>query len=207
MNKQETKLYRKAYQLSLFTIVYNIIEGIFSLVLGYNDATLTLFGFGVDSFIEVMSGIGIAAMILRISQNPESSKNRFEINALRITGTAFYLLSIGLLAGVVFNIINKHKPESTFWGIIISLVSIAVMFWLVRAKTHVGKQLNSEPIISDANCSKVCLYMSIVLLVASLIYELTGFSYADSIGSLGLIYFSFTEGKEAFEKAKIHTVS
>ena len=76
------------------------------------------------------------------------------------------------------------------------------MIWLMRAKKNVGKQLNSEPIIADANCTKICVYMSFVLLAASLIYELTGFAYADVIGAAGLIYFSFSEGREAFEKAK-----
>lgn len=198
----EKKLYKRAYQLSLFTIIYNIIEGIVSMIMGYEDQTLTLFGFGMDSFIEVMSGIGIAVMVLRISRNPESSKNKFEITALKITGTAFYILSAGLLAGVILNIINHHKPETTLWGIIVSLISIVVMTWLMRAKKKVGLQLKSQPIISDSNCTKICVYMSIVLLVSSLLYELTGFIYADAIGTLGLIYFSFSEGKEAFEKAK-----
>jgi divalent metal cation (Fe/Co/Zn/Cd) transporter len=195
-------LYKKAYQLSLFTIFYNIVEGLVSMILGYNDETLTLFGFGVDSFIEVMSGIGIAVMIFRIRQNPGSSKNEFEVKALKITGTAFYLLAAGLLIGIVINIINNHRPETTIWGIIISSVSIIVMIWLMSAKRNVGTKLQSEPIISDSNCTKVCVYMSIVLLASSLIYELTGFAYADLIGAAGLIYFSFSEGKEAFEKAK-----
>jgi len=195
-------LYKNAYHLSLFTIFYNIAEGLVSMVLGYKDETLTLLGFGVDSFIEVMSGIGIAVMILRIQQNPESSKNEFEVRALKITGTAFYLLSAGLSIGIIINIINHHKPETTLWGIIISIVSILVMVWLMRAKRSVGERLHSEPIISDSNCTKVCVYMSVVLLASSLIYELTGFAYADAIGAAGLIYFSITEGKEAFEKAK-----
>jgi divalent metal cation (Fe/Co/Zn/Cd) transporter len=202
MEIKVNRLYKLAYQLSLFTIFYNLIEGIVSMLLGYKDETLTLFGFGVDSFIEVMSGIGIAIMILRIKQNPESPKSSFEIKALKTTGTAFYLLSAGLFAGIVLNLINHHKPETTFWGIIISLVSIAVMVWLMIAKKRTGKHLNSEPIIADANCTKVCVYMSIVLLLSSLIYEVTGFAYADLIGAAGLIYFSVTEGKEAFEKAK-----
>jgi len=195
-------LYKNAYHLSLFTIFYNIAEGLVSMILGYKDETLTLLGFGVDSFIEVMSGIGIAVMILRIQQNPESSKNEFEVRALKITGTAFYLLSAGLSIGIIINIINHHKPETTLWGIIISIVSILVMVWLMRAKRSVGERLHSEPIISDSNCTKVCVYMSVVLLASSLIYELTGFAYADAIGAAGLIYFSITEGKEAFEKAK-----
>lgn len=72
----------------------------------------------------------------------------------------------------------------------------------MNAKKKVGRQLNSEPIMADANCTKVCVYMSIVLLISSLVYELTGFAYADALGAAGLIYFSFTEGKEAFDKAK-----
>lgn len=200
--EQEQNLYKRAFQLSLFTIFYNIVEGVVSMIMGYQDETLTLFGFGVDSFIEVMSGIGIALMILRIRQNPDSSKNRFERNALKITGTGFYLLSAGLLIGIITNIICRHKPETTLWGIIISLVSIIVMVWLMKEKTRIGKHLKSEPIISDANCTKICIYMSLVLLASSLIHELTGFVYADSIGAIGLMYFSINEGKEAFDKAK-----
>jgi divalent metal cation (Fe/Co/Zn/Cd) transporter len=202
MGKKENNPYKLAYRLSLFTIFYNIIEGIASMILGYEDETLTLFGFGVDSFIEVMSGIGIAIMIFRIRQNPDSPKSTFEIRALKITGTAFYLLSTGLFAGIVLNLIHHHKPETTIWGVIISLVSIAVMTWLMNAKKSIGKKLNSEPIIADANCTKICVYMSLVLLASSLFYELTGFVYADIIGAAGLIYFSISEGKEAFEKAK-----
>ena len=200
--EKETKLYNTAYQLSLFTIIYNIMEGVVSIILGYNDQTLTLLGFGIDSFIEVISGLGIAVMILRIKSNPGSSINKFEISALKLTGASFYVLSLGLLAGVVINVINKHKPETTFWGIVISLVSIAVMTILMLRKKSIGRQLNSEPILSDANCTKICLYMSVILLISSLVYQLTGFIYADAIGTLGLIYFSFSEGKEAFEKAK-----
>jgi divalent metal cation (Fe/Co/Zn/Cd) transporter len=202
METGEQKLYKQAYQLSLFTIFYNIIEGVASVLLGLDDETLALFGFGIDSFIEVMSGIGIAVMIIRIRKKPDSPKSTFETRALKITGTAFYILSAGLLTGIIINLVNHHKPETTLWGIIISLISIAVMVWLLYAKKNVGKKLNSEPVIADSNCTKVCVYMSLVLLASSLIYELTGFAYADVIGAAGLIYFSVSEGKEAFEKAK-----
>ena len=134
MANSDQKLYSQAYWLSLFTIFYNIIEGLVSMVLGYTDGTLSLFGFGADSFIEVMSGVGIAMMIIRIKQNPNTPKSNFEITALKITGTAFYLLATGLIAGIVLNIIKHKKPETTLWGVIISLISIAVMVWLMNAK-------------------------------------------------------------------------
>ena len=91
MINSEKRLYKKAFQLSLFTIFYNILEGIISMILGFEDEILSLFGFGADSFIEVMSGIGIAVMILRIRQSPDSPKTMFEMTALKITGTAFFM--------------------------------------------------------------------------------------------------------------------
>lgn len=168
---------------------------------GYEDETLTLFGFGVDSFIEMISGIGILHMVLRIRSSPAIHPDNFERTALRITGTAFYLLVAGLVAGAILVIVTNQKPESTFWGVIISLLSIVVMLALIRAKRKVGVKLNSEAILADANCTKVCVYMSVVLLAASGLYELTRLPYLDAAGSLGLAWFSFKEGKECFEKA------
>lgn len=197
----EKVLYRTAYNLALFTIFYNIVEGVISMVMGIDDETLALFGFGADSFIEVMSGTGILFMIRRIRSNPLAPKHKFEITALRITGYSFFLLSAGLFAGIVINVLNRHTPETTIWGIIISVLSIGVMTWLMLSKRKVGRQLDSEPIICDSNCTLVCIWMSVVLLASSLIYELTGFAWADSIGAAGLIYFSVMEGREALEKA------
>lgn len=202
MDDSEKKLYRKAYLLSLFTIFYNVAEGLVSLFFGYKDEALTLFGFGVDSFIEVMSGLGIAMMIVRIKRNPGSPVSKFEINALIITATSFYLLSAGLLGGIIINIVQHHKPETTIPGIIVSVISILIMIWLTHAKKSTGKKLKSEPVIADGNCTLVCVYMSVVLLVSSLIYELSGFGWSDTIGAAGLIYYSLKEGWESFEKAK-----
>ena len=190
-----------ALWLAIFTILYNLAEGLIAIFFGISDETLTLFGFGVDSFIEVMSGLGILAMVLRIRQNPETDRSEFEKTALRITGTSFYILALGLGASSVYNIIIGHKPETTLPGLIISTISIGMMWALVAGKRKVGRALNSMPILADANCTLVCVYMSVVLLVSSLVYELTGFGFVDSLGAVGLIYFSYNEGKEAFEKA------
>jgi len=197
----QNRLWLYALWLAFFTIFYNLAEGLISVYFGFSDETLTLFGFGMDSFIEVMSGIGILVMILRIRQNPETPRTQFEVTALRITGIAFYLLAAGLAASAIYNLFTAHKPETTLPGLIISLVSIAIMWVLVTGKRKVGRALNSSPILADANCTMICIYMSIVLLASSLIYEITGLGFIDSLGALGLIYFSINEGKESFEKA------
>lgn len=198
---EQANYWQFALWLALFTIFYNIAEGLISIFFGISDEALTLFGFGADSFIEVMSGLGILAMVLRIRQNPDTSRTKFEVTALRVTGTAFYLLAVGLGATAIYNLFVAHKPETTLPGLIISAVSIAVMWALVMGKRKVGRALNSMPILADANCTMVCIYMSLVLLASSLTYELTGFGFIDSIGALGLIYFSYKEGRESFDKA------
>src|SRR5512135_3127752 len=104
------RYWQYALWLALFTIFYNLAEGLVSIYFGGQDEALTLFGFGVDSFIEVMSGLGILAMVLRIRRNPDTPRTQFERTALRITGTAFYLLAIGLAITAVYNIISGHKP-------------------------------------------------------------------------------------------------
>ncbi len=195
------KYWSYALWLALFTIFYNLAEGLVSVFFGVSDETLTLFGFGVDSFIEVMSGIGILAMVLRIRQNPEAPRSQFERTALRVTGASFYLLATGLGITAIYNLFSAHKPTTTLPGLIISILSIAVMWALVIGKRKVGHTLDSSPILADANCTMVCIYMSIVLLAASLIYQLTGFGFVDSVGALGLIYFSYNEGRDSFEKA------
>lgn len=196
------RLSRIAFALAVFTIAYNIAEGLISTFFGYEDESLTLFGFGLDSFIEVVSGIGILIMLVRIRQNAGSAINKYEKTALHITGFSFYLLSLGLVLSSIISIYQNHKPETTVAGVIISIVSIIIMIWLYKSKINVGKKLNSEPIIADGKCTLVCVYMSIILLVSSLLYKTTGISWIDSLGAMGLAWFSFREGKEAFEKAK-----
>lgn len=195
------RYYQYALWLGILTVGYNLLEGLVSIYFGVSDETIALFGFGVDSFIEVISGVGIVAMVLRIRQNPDTPRSTFERTALRITGTSFYLLALGLGTTAVINLVGGHKPETTLAGLVISLISILTMWLLVSAKKHVGQTLQSAPILADANCTMVCIYMSVVLLVASLVYELTGLGFVDSLGALGLIYFSLKEGREAFEKA------
>jgi divalent metal cation (Fe/Co/Zn/Cd) transporter len=195
------KYWGYALGLALFTIFYNLAEGLVSIYFGVRGETLTLFGFGIDSFIEVMSGIGILVMTLRIRQNTEALRSKAERTALLITGASFYLLAAGLAVTAIYNFYTVHKPTTAMPGLLISLISIAIMWALVVGKRKIGQALNSAPILADANCSMVCIYMSVVLLASSLIYQLTSFGFVDSLGALGLIYFSINEGTESFEKA------
>jgi divalent metal cation (Fe/Co/Zn/Cd) transporter len=197
-----TNLLAQANRLALLTIGYNFIEGIVSMVLGGADETLALFGFGVDSFIEVISAVGIWHMIRRIRQNQGETRDTFEQRALRITGGAFYGLTVGLILMATINLVQQHRPETTFWGVVVSLVSVSFMWLLIHYKTRVGTALHSQAILADAACSKACVYLSIVLLISSVGYELTGVGSLDAVGALLIAWFTWKEGKESFDKAR-----
>lgn len=200
-------LIKIALLLSLITIIYNIAEGLVSIFFGLKDETLALFGFGADSFVEVISGLGIFHMIIRMKNGTVEQRDGFERTALQITGFSFYILTAGLVLGAAMNLVLGNKPETTFAGIIISAVSILTMYFLMRSKLKVGKKLNSDAIVADANCTKTCFYLSFILLVSSLSYEILKISYLDIAGSIGIAVIAFREGKESFEKSRSEKLS
>jgi len=206
-NPDRNRLLNRALLLSVITIVYNLIEGTVSVYFGIGDESLALFGFGVDSFVEVISGLGIAHMIFRTKRSVVLKRDVFERTALRITGTALYLLTAGLLTGAVLRIIEGGAPETTIVGVIISTLSILTMYALMTAKLNAGRALRSDAVIADANCTRTCFYLSIILLASSGLYELIGFAWFDTLGSLGIAWFAFSEGREAFEKARGETIA
>jgi divalent metal cation (Fe/Co/Zn/Cd) transporter len=196
------ELYRTAALLALITIFYNIAEGVISVWFGVADETISLFGFGLDSFVEVISGIGIWHMVKRLGHGETADRDPFERRALQITGGAFYLLAGGLVATAIISFFEHHRPVTTTWGIVVALVSIVAMQALIHYKVKVGTALNSPAILADAACTRTCLQLSVVLLLASVGYALTGIGWLDSIGSLGIAILSFREGREAFQKAR-----
>jgi divalent metal cation (Fe/Co/Zn/Cd) transporter len=197
-----SRLWRAAWLLSLFTIIYNVVEGVVSIWFGYDDETLALLGFGVDSIIEVISAIGVAHMVVRLQRHGSEHRDTFERTSLRVTGVSFYALTGTLVATSVLSIVTGHRPETTLSGLVVSLISIAFMWALIRAKVRVGTALTSAPIIADANCSKVCLRMSVVLLASSALYAAFAIPLVDALGALGLAWYAFHEGRECFDKAR-----
>lgn len=200
--RHKERLYNQATLLALITIFYNILEGVVSIWFGLADETIALFGFGADSFVEVISGIGIWHMVRRLrTSSCQKTHDAFEQRALRITGTAFYILSISLIVTATINLYQGHEPKTTLWGIVVSLISIISMWLLMHAKKRVGKSLQSNAILADAACTRTCLQLSVVLLASSAGYALTGIGVFDSTGSLLIAWFSVREGKEAFDKS------
>lgn len=196
------RLYRAALVLAFITIAYNLVEGVVSAWFGLGDESLALFGFGVDSFVEVVSGAGIWHMVRRQRVHPVEDRDLFERRALQITGYGFYLLAAGLIVSGAYDCYSGHAPKTTLWGIIVSCVSIVSMWLLIHYKIKVGKALESKAIMADAACTRVCLYLSAVLLASSAGYQFTGIGWLDAAGAFGISWFCVKEGREALGKAR-----
>jgi divalent metal cation (Fe/Co/Zn/Cd) transporter len=198
--QSEEKLWTLTLFLAYCTIGYNVAEGFVASFFGLNDESLALFGFGLDSFIEVISGVGILMMVYRTRQHI-SNRTGAEQRALRISGTAFYMLTASLVIGAGITIWYGQKPETTVASIVITSISILLMWTLSSTKISLGKRLDSPAIIADGKCTRVCLWMSVVVLVSALLFHFIQIGYIDAAGALGLAYLSWKEGKESFEKA------
>ena len=79
------------------------------------------------------------------------------------------MLVAGLLIGAGFSTWGHQKPETTVAGIMVWLLSIAIMRALAGWKIRTGEQLNSASIIADGKCTMVCVYMSVVLLASNVL--------------------------------------
>jgi divalent metal cation (Fe/Co/Zn/Cd) transporter len=200
------RLFRLAVALTVFTIVYNLTVGIISISFGFDEKTLALFGFGINNFVEILPSFWILARITR-GKSTTITRTHFERVALQIAAVSFYILAIGIIAAAILNLYTGHQPQTTIFGVVLSMISLATMSALLYGQSKVGMRLGSKVIIANANRAKVCIYMSIVLFVSSAIYEATELLYIDSIGALGIAYFSFKKGKECFEKIRSHQLN
>jgi divalent metal cation (Fe/Co/Zn/Cd) transporter len=201
-NSSKDRLYQIASALAVVTVLYNLLEGAVSAWFGFADETLALFGFGIDSLVEVVSGAGVWHMVRRQRESAEGGHDLFERTALRITGWGFYILAAGLIVTAAYDGYSRHAPKTTFWGIVVSSVSICSMWLLIHYKLKVGRALNSPALLADAACTKVCLYLSVILLVSSAGYRLTGIGWLDAAGAFGISWFCLKEGGEALGKAR-----
>ena len=199
--KSKADYLKFAIFLAVITVVYNVFEGLTAVYFGLEDETLALFGFGLDSFVEVISGVGIWHMVLRIQRNEDEHRDNFEKTALKVTGLAFYLLAAGLFITSIYNFFSGSSPQTTLWGVIIASISILIMWWLMYNKKKVGIKLHSDAMLADANCTRVCMQLSFVLLIASLVYEVFEIGSIDAVGALIISGISYREGKEAFDKS------
>jgi len=183
---------RRGKRLEYFTIAWNSLEGLVAVIAGAIAGSISLVGFGVDSFIEVTSG---AALLWRMAVDAEvQTRERNERLSLRIVGVCFLALSAYIAYESVSDLISRKVPEHSVAGIILASVSLLVMPILSRAKKRVGKDLGSAAMNADARQTDFCMYLSAILLAGLLLNAALGWWWADPAAALIMVPIIAKEG-------------
>jgi len=179
-------------RLEYFTIAWNSIEGLVAVAAGGVAGSISLVGFGLDSFVEVTSG---SILLWRMSLDADiERRERSETSALRIVGTCFLLLAAYITYDSTLGLRSRRAPEHSVAGIVLACVSLVVMPILSRAKRKVGRSLGSAAMHADAKQTEFCTCLSGILLAGLVLNALLGWWWADPVAALVMVPVIAKEG-------------
>lgn len=199
----DSQLHKKALSLSYFTVGYNILEGIVSIFAGLLAGSIALVGFGLDSFVESLSG---GVMIWRFKKHgkmSEEEEEKVEKKAARFVAYTFFILGAYVLYESIKKLILHETPERSLFGIIIALVSMIAMPILYYMKFKTGKSIGSRSLVADSKQTLACMFLSVALLIGLGLNYLYGLWQADPIVGLVIVIFLIKEGYETLKEEKV----
>jgi divalent metal cation (Fe/Co/Zn/Cd) transporter len=183
---------QRGKRLEHFTIAWNSAEGLVAVVAGALAGSISLVGFGIDSFIEVTSG---TVLLWRMSVDADvRRRERNEKLSLRIVGVCFLALAAYVGYESVSDLISTKAAEHSVPGIILACVSLVVMPLLSRAKKKVANELGSSAMHADAKQTDFCVYLSAILLIGLLLNAVLGWWWADPLAGLIMVPIIAKEG-------------
>lgn len=195
------RLYRKGLYLEYFTVGYNILEAIASIVFGSIAGSIALIGFGLDSIVESLSGLVLVWRLSRHGKISVEAEERLERRATRFVAITFFILGMYILVQSVRKLILAEIPDPSLPGIMIAMASIIAMPILTWQKYKTGKQINSHALVADSKETLACAFLSVALLLGLSTNYLFGFWQADPIVGLIIVAFLFWEGWEGWKGA------
>ncbi|MFQ6673235.1 MAG: cation transporter [Fidelibacterota bacterium] len=198
--KQE--LHKRALLLSYVTVGYNVLEGVVSILAGSLAGSIALVGFGLDSFVESLSG---AVMVWRFRKHGKmsvSEEEEIERKALKFVASTFLVLGAYVLYESSRKLYVQEIPNPSLLGIIIAVVSIIVMPVLFYTKYRTGKSINSRSLVADSKETLICVFLSVSLLLGLGLNYLYGFWQADPLVGLVMVIFLVREGLATLKEAQ-----
>jgi divalent metal cation (Fe/Co/Zn/Cd) transporter len=185
-------LVRRGKRLEYFTLAWNSLEALVSLAAGLIAGSVSLVGFGLDSLIEVASGL---AVLWRLHHDlNRSRRDHVERTTLRIIGSCFIALAVYILYESGSALFHQEAPERSIPGILIAAAAMFVMPILGWAKRRVAAGLRSAAMQADSRQADFCAYLSAILLSGLLLNALFGWWWADSVAALLMVPIIAKEG-------------
>lgn len=186
------RLGRRAQLLAGTSVAYNIVEAVIAISAGLAASSVALVGFGLDSVVEVSSGLII---VWQFSHRlPESREQQ----ALKLMAVSFFALAAYVSFESVRALAGGHEPDPSTVGIVLAAVSLAIMPFLSWAQRRTGRALGSNAVVADSTQTLLCTYLSAVLLIGLVANATLGWSWADPIAGLVIAAVAAREGFEAW---------
>jgi len=188
-----------ALRLEYLTVGWNLVEGCVAVLAGAAASSVALLGFGIDSFIEMSSGCVLLWRLYAESRHhdPEALK-ALDRRARRLVAFSLFGLAAWVAGDAVHTLWIREQPSPSVVGMALTVVSMAVMTWLGRAKRRAAKALHSHALESDAAQTRACFWLSVIVLVGIGLNRLFGWWWADPVAALGMTAFLLSEGRAAW---------
>ena len=191
---EPAELRRRAIRLEYFTVAWNVLEAVVSLVAGLLASSIALVGFGLDSIIETASGLALLWRFKQRGLEEEVAESR----AVRLVGVTFFALAAYVGYEAMKDLVLGHRPEFSLPGLVLASLSLVVMPILGTAKRRTARQLASRALAADGMETLACAFLSAALLLGLGLNGLLGWWWADPVAGLLITVFMVREGYEAF---------
>lgn len=193
---------RRALALSIFTVVYNVLEGMVSVVAGTMAGSAALFGFGLDSFVESLSGWVMVWRFWRYGIDVDNETiGRVERKASRLIAYSFFILGGYVTFDACKSLLFREEAQPSALGLVIALASLVAMPLLFLAKYRLGKSIGSPSLVVDSKETLACAMLSVALLIGLGLNYLLRIWWADSAAALVIAILILREGWLTFEES------
>lgn len=199
----DSRLHKKALSLSYFTVGYNVLEGLVSIFAGILAGSIALVGFGLDSFVESLSG---SVMIWRLRKHgkiSEKEEEEVEKKAIRFVAYTFFILGAYVLYESTKKLYFHEIPGPSLFGIIIAIISIIVMPILFYMKYQTGESIHSKSLVADSKETLACVFLSVALFIGLGLNYAYGFWQADPIVGLVIVVYLMKEGYHTLKEGEL----
>lgn len=194
---------KKVLLLSYFTIVYNVIEGVLSIFIGTLAGSISLVGFGLDSFVESLSAVVVLWRFKYYGDAHGDEKKQVEKKATQLVGLTLFILALYVAYESIQKLMNNEVTEPNIFGFLIPITSIIVMYFLFKAKVKIGKEIHSHSLLADSKQTLACVFLSFAVLTGFILNYLFGFWQADPIAGLIISFLLVREGHRAIKEEEL----
>jgi divalent metal cation (Fe/Co/Zn/Cd) transporter len=190
---------RRALRLEVLTVGWNVVEGGVGMAAALAAGSTALLGFALDSFVESASG---TVLLWRLHAERRATDpahvERLETRARRLVAISLFVLAAWITGDALRALGSAAKPETSWVGMALTLVSMFAMVFLARAKRRAAVALGSRALEADAFQTTACFWLSVVTLVGLALNALAGWWWADPVAALGVALLVAKEGREAW---------